>query len=540
LAKHFVPAPGSKLEQIRGSVTRRGKTNDYVQTLVDPEHFRGVKVPDAFCRKTATYAAILDFESPMFGAEDGLAGAQLEPIGTFATVFRPSVNAPCLVYSPDQVENSPTGGQSRVGMIVAQQNNSVGLWPLSIDNGPSLNDSASTMAILPGSTVNIKGDWFWEDQNFTVPSFAGTGPGGPFFGFPFCLADASDEPQATFSVCISSNCPADPTNGGTVNGLFVRAVSTLGVTSYVQLTPTMTGNFCTLMALVPVGGVCNSITNSDNTMTDTWLGLPGLGFQLFWNPDFTESGLTGLVDVPLTLNSVSVMSSKLSAQVNPVAPRFRSMEYEDQEILDQMIDRYRVVSASLWAENTASTLQDGGIIGAVSYRGGESPMELGFLNYSTLSQTPEAYTGAFRNGSYSIWRPVNETDILLRQNDNSNIWQYPSIICTGVYQLGIKDGAALNTANFVGALKIRIACNFEYITTSRTATTDFSPVAPWKIAHAAFMLRDFKTSMENPIHVATIRNFLKRAIAWGADATSWINNNKSWLAPAAGAALALI
>jgi len=473
----------------------------------------------------------------MFGLADGLAGSQLEEPGTFCTVFRPSINQPALSYAPSQVQNAPTGNPARICMIIDEQTDQVGLWPIGVQGSSSVNSSASTMILQPNSAANIKGQWFWEDQDFSTPPFYGQSGTLDFYGMPLCLSTNDNAPTDSVEVIVSCNSPGDLTNGNDgEHGLYVRAISELGTTSYVLMQPATVGAFTVLVAQIPLGPIVNVLTNEAGTNTDSWVGLPGVGFQLFYNPFLAATDLVQIKDMPLCVNSVQVMSINGAPTINPVTPRFVAFEYEDQILLDEAVDRYRMVSGSLWMENTSSTLTDGGIIGAVSFRGGLSPMELGLCQYPNLSQVPEAYTGSFKLGSYSLWLPANDTDVLFRTVDNAEIYENPFLVACGVYQLG----SVASTNPYTGALKVRICSNYEYITTSRFSVTDFSPVAPWKIDHAAVMLRDMPTSMENPLHWAAVKAMLNKAVTTAGDAYNWVVNNRSWLLPAASAIGALV
>jgi hypothetical protein len=167
-------------------------------------------------------------------------------------------------------------------------------------------------------------------------------------------------------------------------------------------------------------------------------------------------------------------------------------------------------------------------------------MELDLFDYDTIAQVPGAYAGKFNKGTYSIWVPSNDNDMLMREfYDYTKVWEFPFIVVSGIYQVPDNaDGSPGVPPS--GALKIRTCFNYEYITWSRTMVTSLSPQAPWKILHANNMLRGFKTSMENPLHWAAIKNVLNKAKGWAEDAFGWFNNNKEWILPAAAGVATLL
>jgi len=538
--------PVKNLPRIKPKQAHQAMRNDYLQTLVDPENYPGVKYPDNFRRKTSTYQGLCDFDNYIFTGTEGFipVGAPtdsilpLEPAGSFAVVQRPSVIHPVMQYVAETPAFDGEGGLSKLTMTCASQTEDYGLFPL-MRNASSPASSQQTMVMTPGTTVNLKAEGAWSDQDFSSPPFVGEMPDGQgeFYGHTFAWtqeAAGSGITAANAFINLVTDLTTDPSDGGAVAGLQVRLVTEGIVGDWVTPLPAYAGDYRTMVALIPLQEFAqNSVAGGTPLIFSAAVSRPGIGLQMQFVT--LESG-SAAYTLPCAIIRATCQFSLGTGGVSPgshVVARWRPVDFEDQEFLEQNVDQYRCVSAAMWQKCTASDLTNGGDIAALSYKGGQSPMELDLTEYGSLSQVPEAYAGPFKLGSYSIWLPSNDNDMNFRQINPFNIYDFPWIASAGIYQVP-------PTVVTTGSLRCRITANYEYTTKSRVPTGTTSPVAPWKIAHAATLLRDFRTSMENPLHWAAIKDVLNKAVGWGKDAFSWFNDNKSWLAPAAGAAMSLL
>jgi hypothetical protein len=185
---------------------------------------------------------------------------------------------------------------------------------------------------------------------------------------------------------------------------------------------------------------------------------------------------------------------------------------------------------SVWQEYQGSDLNNGGLISALSYGGGTSPFDNGLYDYPGVSETPGSYAGPLKTGSYGIWVPVNDYDMLFRRLDDPSRWQLPYIVSAGTTA----------TPTQLQSIRLRIVANHELVSTSQFYNYDFSPVSIAYIEHASRSLRNFPLVMENPLHVQAIKDALKRALDVGSKVASWVTDNRRWLLPTAEAAMSLL
>lgn len=248
-----------------------------------------------------------------------------------------------------------------------------------------------------------------------------------------------------------------------------------------------------------------------------WNPLPGYGFRL----------ATSLSVTPLLVDSISIGAAYGSS--GDIA-RFVPLDWPDVDTYISSVDRYRTVSMSVWQEYQGSDLNNGGLISALSYGGGTSPFDNGLYDYPGVSETPGSYAGPLKTGSYGIWVPVNDYDMLFRRLDDPSRWQLPYIVSAGTTA----------TPTQLQSIRLRIVANHELVSTSQFYNYDFSPVSIAYIEHASRSLRNFPLVMENPLHVQAIKDALKRALDVGSKVASWVTDNRRWLLPTAEAAMSLL
>jgi hypothetical protein len=249
---------------------------------------------------------------------------------------------------------------------------------------------------------------------------------------------------------------------------------------------------------------------------------PGIGYRL----RYTNS--TASVD-PLICLSILSIKIRMYPAASGKAAKFITHSLPDEDTYASSIDQYRVVSMSAWLEYEGSDLTNGGQLAAISYKGGRDPMLNGLWDYNKIAETPGSYQGALKLGNYSVWRPSNERDMMFRNLNTDDRWNLPYIVVAG----------KVSSADVPATLRLRVVINYEFISTAQFYSYSHSPVAPELIAHAATMLRDFPTSMENPLHFKEIKQFLQKTIGLAQNVGSWVMKNSHWIAPAATALLAL-
>lgn len=510
---------------------KRVMRNEYLQTLVDPENFPGVRFPDRYNKKTSVYQGLVDFNVNIFTGADGNDGQQIEPPGYFLTILRPSIVHPVLSYVPAEVGLNSQDAAAWMSVHVTEQSDNTGVYPVSFDTSTCAGNSAA-MVLTPNVVYNLKGEWFWNDQDFAMPMFSGElAEVGTFYGAPWATINSGG--HANVLISCMTDLMVDPTDGGDGTGLQARLISQLGTTAWATMTPNYYSNTYTATSdhynytLMYATIDASTIMNAADSSTQFTIGQPGVGVQFQYLP--YDGGQSYEQDV--TLLSVRVTYEPVNGETSVITARFEPEDFQDLPELENIVDKYRCISGEMWQSNTASDLNCGGNISALSYGGGQAPTILGLTTYTKIGQVPEGFSGPFKTGTFSWLKFDNESDMNFRGLSPVKIWDHPWIVGAGI---------ATSSIGTVGLLKCRCVLNYEFVTSHRITVSAYSPVAPWKIDHANMMLRDFKTSMENPFHFSQIGSYLKKAVSWGADAASWVGNNASWLGPAAAAGLALL
>jgi hypothetical protein len=430
--------------------------NPYLASLLDPERFTGVRYPDKYAKKTGTLSTLINVDHPYFVDDT------LEPKGFMLSVITPTLVRPVLLFKKEQV----VADINFIGAVTAQTD-TLGLFPSSgvesLTNGygraMSLQtDQRAAVAMLGG----------WSDQTFSSPGFKfEKGAGQIYYGFP--------------------------TLTGAVNRVYLVLTRNL-----------ISGETVTLFALTKVGEItAGTITGPTTTVQHTisfstvalgnaagYVPLPGLALALIYE--------TSGVD---TFLGVSSFEFRFINPTSRPAGRFVQEDWPDVDTYVRTIDRYRTVSLSCWEEYQGSDLKNGGQLASISYGGGDDPFANGLYNYTQCAETPGSYQGPLKHGTYSVWLPAGDFDMLFRHIDDLRRWELPYIVNTGI----------IAEPDQVNALRLRVAANHELVSTSQIYTYDYSPVSLQEIELAARALRAFPLTMENPLHVGMIRDVLNRA-----------------------------
>jgi len=330
------------------------------------------------------------------------------------------------------------------------------------------------------------------------------------YGIPF----TNDMANAASGVGVTVNLGGLATMGDT---LTVTAYNSLGA-SVVGTSAPLAGGAQTAQVNLNVGTIMTTLLNGSVSA-----GLPGIAFRLTYNK-LAGAGIMPLESIFIT----QALSAPRTAGWR--TNRFVAVDFPDQPVYAETIDKYRVVSSSSWIEYQGSDLNNGGQHAALYYAGGRSPFSNGLWNYSSVAQTPGSYQGGLRYGSYSIWKPSDPRDMLFRELNPEERWRLPYIVHAGL----------VGTPDQVNSLRLRVPTNIEFMSTSQLYNYKRCLPNVAKIEHANILLRDFPTSMENPSHWQAIKDALSKAVGVAKGFGKWVVDNKSWLVPAGAAVGSLL
>jgi len=485
---------------VRAPQRVRGHPNNYLRSLLDPERYRDVKIPETYARATAMYGPLSNEDIPFLG-ETGVDNP-IEPEGSYYGVSTSSITEPILVYDYRTSGNNTDA----LSCAFSQQTAQTGLTPIT-PGGFSDGQQANSLMVSQGSTVNIKGPWTSTGASAAdsaQPPFKGALGNTEYYGFPVYGTGVA----LGAAVAISSSYSGMPATGI----LQVAAVTENGETPYKNVTLTA-GQPWSIVAftnadLTPI------LVPGPSSVAGFGYPRPGLGFRI------RNVGTNG--DIPLTGVQVTVSgASSNSGKRYGMFP----IEYPDKASMVTNIDQYRMNSMSQWIQFQGSTLNNAGQHAALMYRGGRSPMENGLIGYESIAETPGSYQGALKDGSYGFWVPSNTDDVLFQSvgKANSQKWEHPYIVFGGL----IGD----ITSQPANALRLRMAANYEFVSKSQMYTYSYAKGHYLEMVHAVQALRDVETTMENPIHWQRIKEILKKGFDAAKDIGTWVNDNKSWIVP---------
>jgi len=490
-------------------------TNPYLQTLVDPERFSGVRYPDAFPRLTGTCQGLLNEEMFVFPTQAAPStDAASEVAGTFLNIVTPTMLDPVLQYRQDILAGTGGGAPDVVARsYLVNASEQYGFVAISED-ASCMQSATNQLFLKEVDKVNVKMPLTYSDQDFPQPLSRGFDPNGDvFYGYPFRY-------QNTASGAIEVTVGYEPGIAAAPSvSLFAELVTTKGVSSLAMTTTIATGS-------TVATGVATFINTQLNPLCVTGTAsctasLPGIGLRLqAVAPSPNGKGYC------IRYIQLRWLRGTVTA---PIA-RFATLKFPDEDIYTRSIDQYRVVSASAWVEYEGADLTNGGQIAAIMYRGGRSGTENGLWQYSLVAETPGGYQGALKLGSYSFWMASNDRDMLFRDLDITDRWQLPYIMNVGL----------VASPDLPHTLRLRVPMNFEFVSTAQFYQYKHADIAPEMITHAASVVSQMNTSMENPLHWATIKEYLAKAANTAWNVGSWVGRNWGVIAPAAtaiGAAL---
>jgi hypothetical protein len=464
----------------------------YLRALIDPATTSATAYPDGNPKASAVIKTKIVRDAYVFGVGNGF-----EPDGTYFSVLSPTLIQPMLEY---QVQNVPPN--STIVAAVSTTDDQTGLFPLTEDV-PTLADDSDQMIIPPNTTYNVRTNWGWADQNFSLPMARGVqSSGNVYYGIPnaiFSVAGNTGTVQVSVNLA-TAVAPGTPLGMTAVYGNAVYAFTSPAIVAgQTQVTFTASANAI--------------VTALDNAGI---YSLPGLGFRIFNN-----------TAIPITLSSINIqLNTSIALNTN----RFVAISYPDESTFCQLVDQYRTVAMSSWLEYEGSDLMNGGEASSMLYRGGQSPFEIGLYNYSNVSPVPEAYAGCLKYGTYTIWLANSDSDMYFRSLTGHTKWRLPYIINAGL----VSQPAQLHS------LRYRIDAHQELVSTSQTYSTKRRNPKPESIELASKTLWRYDTSMANGVHLDWIKGVANKASKAAKEMGGWLSDNKSWIVPAATTVAAMI
>lgn len=178
-------------------------------------------------------------------------------------------------------------------------------------------------------------------------------------------------------------------------------------------------------------------------------------------------------------------------------------DYQDI-VSNNIYTKYRTVGMSVLLTYQGDTLNDGGQLAARPTVAGENADDLGWTDYDSIASLRGSYDGALKNGLYMIWRPGDTNDMDYREptvdNDEGLL---PAIVLAGI---------AVHPDT---TIRLRVCLCVEAVTYKSYIPALRSRVAPHEIEVAQTLLANFPVAMENPIHLESIKKFLRDVIAKG-------------------------
>ena len=467
-----------------------GAAMPLLSAYVDPKEARGIRYPDEFCKQTATFQGIVNVQIPYFPT--GSKSVVGEDDGDFLIYFMPSLVDPILAYQRVEL---PTALHT-LGCFCEQQRAHQGVLPLTEDVPTTASTAGGSMVLETGVRYNLVAPWSWNDQSFSFPPFQGISAldGSVFYGVPIRFS-ATDGMYANFNFASMLN-----------EGATVKIFTVDNSHGEQQFGSTY---------VVPPGGSYR-VTFAQTMGYSDILGRPGIGWRIEVEGNQAYSVLDSFV---LSVNTN-----------NTDQARFETINFPDQDQLTEVIDSYRLVSASALATYEGSSLYDGGFISGVLFRGGSPGPQIGLYDYSSVAETPGNYEGPVRDGAYGIWLPNSQLDTLFRPIEDQDRWSHPYIVIAG----------KMSSSDQLNAMRLQLYANYECVSNSQLFTQSTSSIDPQAVYMTARMLSMFPPFGPNGSHLEKIKDFFKKVAGGVSEVGKWIGENKSWLLPAATSVAALI
>jgi hypothetical protein len=482
---------GVSTNEALARIRKSGK--EYIKSLIDPATYVGVRYPDTFARRTATFHGKIIADTYYFQAANVVG----EPEGLYLSYLSASLISPLRQY-----QLATAGAIGRWCQYACTgQTDHYGLSPL-VEDSPTPASSQDTMLIRGGDTYNLKAQYSYDDQDFSSPPMRSLRADSTvLYGVPVTVGPAL---PAAIRVVIHTL----QASTGAVSPYSFQVITATNSTAFTPMVSAAGAHTHTLNitgASLAAAGVINANGSAP---------LPGLGFRITY-------GAVGIDPDVITGFNVNMLSAN-----NAIIARFVDYSLPDEEECCEKIDQYRVVSMCNWMEYEGSDLNNGGQAAAIMYRGGQSPSENGLWSYRTVAATPTSYQGHLKDGTYAFWLPSNYSDMDMKTIDSNRRWEMPYIVNVGL----------VSTTTQVRALRYRIDINYEFISASQLFT--YLPVEPdlESLELAAVVLRNIPTAMANGEHLKIISDAVRKVGNAVKGIAGWASDNKEWLAPLAAKA----
>jgi len=475
------------------NLSSNGRMNAYLQQLVNPLQANVTSYPDTYEKRSHTMKGIINQNLNFIGAT-----YSATPQGTYLVWSFPELIKPALVLNEYTIDNVLS-----CNCFVNSQNNNMGLYNI---NGSEDAEESQTM-ILDDAWRNVVGEWVYEDDtSYTVPQFYGyTNVVGDFYGIPgLGVGYTTSDPSGSFTV-IFGNALSN------TNVLHWQVVCQYGIYCF----GSVAASSGALDITVPVPFIGANGCTPD-------VGLPGMGIQLY------------MVDtaVPPLITEWNVLSVSIQANVGrglvqgqnqgQNTLRMTPVSFPDESLLIKLATNKRVICQSVMVSYQGSLLNNGGKASSYFYRGGENPGSTQLDSYDNISNRDEAYAGSLVTGSYTWWCPEDTVTMQFTPMKQPRDYIKPYIAASGL---------VLDTTQGPNILRLNICSHIELISTSQIFQYSDSRVDPIEIYHANATIKYLPHSMENPLHLEKIKNFLKGIASTALDVTKFVANNAPHLIP---------
>jgi len=482
--------------------SKRAKaTNRYLQTVLDPETFSGIRYPDGYSRETAMLHLILNKGIPYLPGTvaSGAGFDEIDTAGAYYAIFRPSLVHPVWFYEVYLEDKAP--------IFMLQQNNER-FGMKSLTEGGLTASEQDGQTFLPKATImNLKLPMILGNEDPVHDAYERQlADKSILYGHTFALGSSGQ----TAKIMITTSGPVTNTTDHLILTI------TNGVAS---VTVDIAATSADQTVWNATSGSLNGIL-TDLTTVDAGLGWccgrkNSVGFRIEYTSATTSN--KGLL-----LESVYVKFTSSATKQIGLHPT------DWPELLEMLsvITRYRPVSASAWTQYQGSTLDNGGQHACIMYRGGEHPNQAKLYDYDQISETPGAYSNKMKIGSYQFWVPASTNDTSMRMPVNIEEWTHPYMAIAG----------NVGTTTQLNPLKLRVIMNLEVVSTSQFLqyNAEFPNLAA--INQVSRVLHGCPTSMSNDGHWETIWRWLKNAAA---DTGKFVSDNAHWMVPLAKAGVAL-
>lgn len=441
------------------------ETRSYLTSLLSPEMAHGSKVPDQYTQPTASFQTVTTSTLPF--AEDGSC---------------------CLLVTPHP--------ESHLFQVadVAGHSAMIGPW---VSDGLYLKPSPEWAEIAdPAASA-------WLPANIGVTGLpndtivvAACPPAQDTF-FPPGRSTLCAKPNA-----VSNGAVANANNAVACETAAELAITLEIVTSPFGTTPTVVESIVTF--LTDIG------TYEQQTTTDT---IPVAASA---DENYMIQRV-GLFNTPPSISHVGIVGWSLRVTAGePLVVNKMWMEFQygstetgsgtmystpvpdfDTEFDD--VQQYRLVSMSVLVSQTGPALEAGGTIAGALVQTSEHPQIAGVTTFDRLSERPFSFNGPITTGIYGIWLPVEVADVQFRDPREPWRWDRPYLAISGV-----------RTSNDA-SLRVTVHANWEIVSRGQRWDLKYSPFHPNAMALAFQTLVGYPAIMENPTHVAAIKDFLKKA-----------------------------